>query len=110
MNTSQHNAMVVTMTRAELSEVVEQAIVSAIEAASERVQRAPEGLIDCKELARRIGRKSTQRLTQWVKENGVPHVFLTPGEMRFNWDKVLAHLEQRGMAEAPGKVVTDGND
>ncbi len=85
--------LLVTMKRDELAELVRSAVEEAVLSASEQ-NREPE-LLTCGELARRI-KRHPHRLTKWVKDNGIPRVYLTPTEMRFVWDDVVGRLKEIG--------------
>lgn len=84
--------LLVTMTKAEFEEVIADVVSRVIASAPER--REPE-LLTCAELGKRI-RRHPGRVPEWVRKNNIPHVMLTPKEMRFDWDEVVARLKEQG--------------
>lgn len=93
--------LLVTMKRGDLIEIVRAAVEEAL--ASRPDRREPE-LLTCAELGKRI-RRHPGRVPEWVRKNNIPHVKLTPKEMRFDWNEVVARLKELGE-----EVAEDGNE
>lgn len=100
--------LLVTMTKAQLEELVKGAVADVVLSMSEQSQT--EELLTCTELAQRI-KRHPHGLRKWVLENDIPHVYLSPsgGEMRFVWDDVVVRLKEMGIQVDQRIGGTSGN-